>query len=55
MSKKEIKKVGRPANTKEIKRAKELRGKGLSYREIMRAMNKKDVKTIYGWVNCAVG
>lgn len=34
---------------KSVKKVKELRKKGLSFREIMRAMNKKDIKTIYRW------
>jgi len=35
---------------KKVKRAKELRKRGLSYREIMRAMGKNDTKTIYRWL-----
>ena len=37
-----------------IEQAKEYRKKGLSYREIASLM-KKDVKTVYEWVNFRVG
>lgn len=46
---------------KSVRKVKELRNKGLTFRQIMRIMDKKDVKTIYRWFTyvlpeeCAVG
>jgi hypothetical protein len=34
---------------KSVRKVKQLREKGLSFRQIMRVMNKTDVKTIYRW------
>lgn len=39
---------------KDILRAQELLKNGLSYREVMRAMGKKDTKTIYRWARYVV-
>jgi intein-encoded DNA endonuclease-like protein len=38
-------------NAKAIKKVKELRKKGLTYRAIMRVMEIKDVKQIWRWAN----
>lgn len=41
--------MGRPRNQKMIARVKELRSKGLSFREIARVLKVKNVKSIYRW------
>ena len=38
-------------NEKAIKKVKEFRKKGLTYRAIMRIMKMKDVKQIFRWAN----
>lgn len=54
MKKNVKKKIGRPPMISEIKKAQELRAKGLSFREIGKLL-ERDVKTIHDWVNYSVG
>ena len=45
-----MKKRGRKPNMDKINRAKELRAKGLSYRQVGKLMGISDVKTIWRYV-----
>ncbi len=45
---------GRPINLKAVKKVRELRDKGLSFRDISKIM-ERDLKSIFRWYNYQVG
>ncbi|MFZ5365447.1 MAG: hypothetical protein ACOZBH_04615 [Patescibacteria group bacterium] len=42
---------GSKPDYKSIKKAKRLRKRGLSYRNIVKVMGRQDIKTIFRWIN----